>query len=164
MSVQDIEFKIGRRIFNISDRIARIIRDTVDKMKYWEFGKWIVIYDIQAFCQFGTISKGIVSRQFLWSLFQRPSRASVQFTRLMFSGMPSECTRYRVVWNGGKRRKRKEKKLRCIDYDHWPNGCVDLVNSRTSIRYALKILRARSYIFALFLFYEFLVWVQLFYY
>ena len=42
------------------------------------------------------------------------------------------------VWSGEEKKKIK-KKLRCIvDYDYWPNGCVDLVNSRTSIRYALE--------------------------
>lgn len=42
--------------------------------------------------------------------------------------------------------KKGKKKLRRIDVDYeldyeldyWPNGCVDLVNSRTSIRYALE--------------------------
>lgn len=49
------------------------------------------------------------------------------------------------VWNG-EEKKGGKKKLRRIDVDYeldyeldyWPNGCVDLVNSRTSIRYALE--------------------------
>lgn len=68
------------------------------------------------------------------------------------------------VWSGEEKKKIK-KKLRCIvDYDYWPNGCVDLVNSRTSIRYALEnsscaIILLRSFTSRLL---EFLL--QLFYY
>lgn len=108
--------------------------------------RWIIIYDSSFLPIRYSFKRNSFTAISVISLkpFPIPSRA--QFTRLMFSGMPSECTRYRVVCGTGRRKKGGKKKLRRIDVDYeldyeldyWPNGCVDLVNSRTSIRYALE--------------------------
>lgn len=79
------------------------------------------------------------------SLNRTPSRAvhaHVHSVSLMFSSLLSA---FALSNRGSDGTKKVRGTSTATDAGCWPSGCVDLINSTQSTRYALKMHRARSY-------------------